>query len=554
MATTATTLDWRPFFPEAAPRPLQSEILNFLTYCYDQADAFFIEAPPGVGKSAIAVTLARWHAARAQQEGNYKNLNECRSFITTTTVNLEDQYMRSYQAGGLKQLHSASHFHCTRRDTHGALLTCEEGRIISNTTKRACPGEDPCPYMLAKNEFIANPYGIVNAAYLLTEANYVGKLGKRGLLIADEGHTLGEAICNFLDFRLTPKHTRPLNLDFPHIVENNHEMSVFLTWLKEKYSPRLDERLREVSHQIEIRREKEGAEKDSILLDYLKEWKKAEAEASRLAYMLKEVNPEKWVLERHSGKRGESISLTPITSKGFARPMLTKIADKLVLLSATLIDYDYHRDELEIDPARLGIFSAPSPFPKEHRPIYAVPRISLDHRALEASCTEAALLMIPILQSHFDQRGIVFTSSYDQAKIVRDKVNYLLGEDRLSTHEGSEGKEQLLLRHGLRKNSVIISPSMHEGVDLKGELSAFQIVLKLPFPSLGSKVVKRRRDAIPAWYAYTTALKLIQASGRSIRNERDEAATYILDSAFDWFYARNRNLFPEYWQEAVIFL
>jgi hypothetical protein len=58
--------------------------------------------------------------------------------------------MRSYRAGGLKQLHSASHFTCPRRNKERTLLTCEEGRIISNTTKRACPGGGPCPYGIVR--------------------------------------------------------------------------------------------------------------------------------------------------------------------------------------------------------------------------------------------------------------------------------------------------------------------------------------------------------------------------------------------------------------------
>jgi Rad3-related DNA helicase len=95
---------------------------------------------------------------------------------------------------------------------------------------------------------------------------------------------------------------------------------------------------------------------------------------------------------------------------------------------------------------------------------------------------------------------------------------------------------------------------MHEGVDLKEDLSRFQIITKLPFPSLGSKIVQGRRRAVPEWYDYTTALKLIQATGRSVRTETDTAATYILDVAFDWFYRRNRKLFPRYWQEAVKFI
>src|ERR1700759_4621249 len=104
MATTTAALDWRPFFPEAAPRPLQEEILDFLTAYYDEADAFFIEAPPGVGKSAPAICLPRWRWEPTRILSSL-NQNPARSFITTTTVNLEDQYMRSYRGHGLKQLH-----------------------------------------------------------------------------------------------------------------------------------------------------------------------------------------------------------------------------------------------------------------------------------------------------------------------------------------------------------------------------------------------------------------------------------------------------------------
>ena len=85
---------------------------------------------------------------------------------------------------------------------------------------------------------------------------------------------------------------------------------------------------------------------------------------------------------------------------------------------------------------------------------------------------------------------------------------------------------------------------MQEGVDLKGDLSRFQIICKLPFPYMGDQLVKERMRKWDWWYAYETAKVLIQAMGRSVRDENDKAITYILDESWEYFYRKNAHLFP----------
>ena len=544
-------MDWRDFFPEANPREIQTQILDFVTGNLDDADAFFIEAPAGVGKSAIAVTLARWFAARTLLENKYTAANEARSYLSTTTVALEDQYMRSYRSRGLVQLHSASHYNCSRRrrGNDPRPMTCEEGKAVAKIVGKRCPGERPCPYTAAKEYFAESSYGIVNAAYLLTEATYVRKLGTRGLLISDEGHTLAESICNFLEFNLTAKKIASVGLLYPKIPEDEKEIPTLLEWLRETYKPALSARYAALTGEIESR-----PEDDPLTVSYSRELQAVEGEIGKVGALLANVSEAKWVIERGSFGNGEFLSLTPLSAKTFSRRILDKISPKLILLSATLIDFDYHASELGINPDRLGIFQAPSPFPVANRPIFVSPRVKLDHRDLVRTCEAAAAFIAPILDGHPGERGIIFTSSYPQARGIVEAVNRLTGENRLATHANSEGKTFLLKMHAARADSVLVSPSMHEGLDLKDDLSRFQIITKLPFPSLGSKVVQGRMATSPSWYGYTTVLKLIQATGRSIRTETDTAATYILDEAFNWFYDRNRKLFPPYWQEAVQFI
>jgi Rad3-related DNA helicase len=92
---------------------------------------------------------------------------------------------------------------------------------------------------------------------------------------------------------------------------------------------------------------------------------------------------------------------------------------------------------------------------------------------------------------------------------------------------------------------------MMEGVDLADDASRFQILCKVPFPYLGDKVVRKRKARDPNWYPFQTVKSIIQSMGRSVRNETDHAMSYILDEDWDYFYTRNKTLFPSDFSEAL---
>ena len=52
---------------------------------------------------------------------------------------------------------------------------------------------------------------------------------------------------------------------------------------------------------------------------------------------------------------------------------------------------------------------------------------------------------------------------------------------------------------------------MSEGVDLKGDLSKFQILCKVPFPYLGDAIVKKRMNKRESWYPLQTAKTIVQS-------------------------------------------
>jgi Rad3-related DNA helicase len=86
---------------------------------------------------------------------------------------------------------------------------------------------------------------------------------------------------------------------------------------------------------------------------------------------------------------------------------------------------------------------------------------------------------------------------------------------------------------------------MSEGVDLKNDLSRFQIVCKVPYPYYGDPLIRKRMNKWKWWYPLQTAKLIVQSVGRSVRNMEDHAVTYILDSDWETFFRRNKDMFPE---------
>ena len=106
-------------------------------------------------------------------------------------------------------------------------------------------------------------------------------------------------------------------------------------------------------------------------------------------------------------------------------------------------------------------------------------------------------------------------------------------------------RDKILFKHCHDpRPTVLLSPSMSEGVDLKDETSRFQIVCKIPYPYLGDKLVSKRMNKWKWWYPLQTAKTIVQSVGRSVRSSEDYAVTYILDAGWDYFWSKNKDIFP----------
>jgi hypothetical protein len=158
------------------------------------------------------------------------------------------------------------------------------------------------------------------------------------------------------------------------------------------------------------------------------------------------------------------------------------------------------------------------------------------------------------LVTEFESRGKAGSYIHSNVKVVKSWLSHngikvsgkvkIRGVDDTPSLRGKDaltGSEQRLL----------ISPALHQGVDLKDDLSRFQVILKVPYPDLSDRRTQMMLQRDRTWYAWQTAQRLVQTYGRSIRSETDHAVTYVLDSNFTRFVTENRNLFPKYFVEAI---
>ena len=140
-----------------------------------------------------------------------------------------------------------------------------------------------------------------------------------------------------------------------------------------------------------------------------------------------------------------------------------------------------------------------------------------------------------------NDKGIIRTTSYKQLVFIKENISQENKCRLLETNPEIQRDEVIAEHANTTKPTVLISPSLYIGLDLKDDLSRFQIVTEVPYSDLGDRWINEKRKISGQWYNWQTALRLVQGYGRSIRSKEDYAVTYVLDSGFENFVWRNKS-------------
>lgn len=443
--------------------------------------------PVGSGKSRTAYTIAKWA---------YKEKYITSNILAPTNI-LVEQYRIEFK--GLHTLARKDNYVCFGKEDSRSYSSCEDHHSV---LKYHCKG---CLYITAVRKSHKMPYGIYNPYTYMAHRLY------KPLLIVDEAHNLIKMITDLAAKRLWKK-----DYHFPNWVTNYRTL---LRWVKEK--------LKEYPQDKKL----------NILLQDL--------ESGNMRYIVERT------IEPWRGRDEEVLKLLPIDisrEKPVLWPSHTKRkVEKIILLSATLSRVDIQ--QLGLDKRRVIWIRTESPIPAERRPISYQ---GLEYYSATSEPTDKTWQwFVDKMREHPHTKGLIHMP-YSYAARFRQIVPQELA-DRLVYHDNvnkadvySEWRQS-----DPQQGKVLVASGMYEGIDLKGPDYSWQVILKVPYPSLGEPALKYLAEEHPERYAWMAIKDIIQASGRICRAEDDYGETYILDKNFRKLYTKYQDLFPIWFQGAL---
>lgn len=538
--------DYVNYFPFKEIRKEQSKAIEFAINAYESGKKFVIlELGTGVGKSAIGITIARYMESHGSRLRDEKGDFLTGAYVITTQKILQDQYLRDFGGGPnktclVRSIKSSSNYQCSFYPDQSC---AESRRLLSNLAKQLSGTEfqkqckNHCQYGTEKQAFIDSQISVTNFSYFLAETMYAGKLEPRALLVVDEAHNTETELGKFIEVTFSEKFSKDiLKCKQPKSLDQD---SVF-DWVKKTYKKSLSKYFKDLEKNLaKLCGDIEGYGNLS------KQYEMLDKHICKINRFLDVYKSDNWTMNvsypsPDNKKAGKKFEFKPIDVSPYSHDVFFKHGGRVLMMSATIVDKNIFCDSLGIKQDDVAFLHISSPFPIENRPIHFIPVGSMSKNCIDKTLPVMAETVKMLLEKHSKEKGIIHTSNFKVAKYISDQLN----DPRLLIHD-STNRDQMLKFHLESKDpTVLLSPSMMEGVDLKDDHSRFQIICKVPFPYLGDLVVKKRMEKNQFWYPYMTAKSVIQSLGRSIRNENDFAVSYILDSDWDRFYRTNNSMFP----------
>lgn len=534
-------------FPYKDIRDQQAEAIEFaLDNCVNQGKRYIVvEAGTGVGKSAVGLTVARY---LSNNMNNTAGLFEEGSYFLTTQKILQEQYVKDFGGfgGPMKSIKSSTNYTCrfNKKTSCGeslrALRTAEKGSKFW----KACTFN--CVYRNAKESFLKSPEGVTNFPYFLAETQYAGKITPRQVLVIDEAHNIDSQLSKFIEITISNRFCKSF-LDFE--IPKSTTAAKYVSWIKDMYVPAISGKLKHLEKMLEKYVGLTEKMKSGEFASIAKKFEIMDKHVCKVRRFLELYDADNWVMNEIAadGRSGRKIEFKPIDIAPFAHEHLYNFGEVVIFMSATILDKNAFAESVGIPKDKTAFISLASPFPAENRPVIFSGIGKMSSKSIDETLPKMVEAVKAILAQHKNDKGIIHCHSYKVANYLKRNVR----STRLLIHN-SENREKILEKHmRAKKATVLISPSMTEGVDLKGDLSRFQIICKVPYPYLGDKLVRKKMNKWKWWYPLQTAKTIVQAVGRSVRSSEDSAVTYILDADFERFYDRNLSMFPEGFKECL---
>jgi Rad3-related DNA helicase len=535
------------------PRKEQKEALEFIDkeYQKNKLNKFFLlNLPVGSGKSHLALMIADWYR---------KNVNKMSKIdIITNSKILQDQYVNTYES--INDLKGKENYECESYS-----CSCAQGAEFNRLNKTSC---ESCPYSSARESFISGGISLTNFYLYILYAIYNSKFmdaRDSRVLIVDEAHEFDDVMSDFISIKITEnvikKYKFANEYDIIKTLKGVTSISQyvdFLKYLNNEIIVTIDEMEKGM---ISVHRSAKSDKRD-LKLSKLLNSKNSDVKFMQMItdlrqYQLKiEVflkeykdNPNNWVLETYYNEKlnQKELSLEPIWAYDYLDKYVFSRYDMVFLMSGTILDKNLFCQLNGLDVTKAVYYSIPSPFNVKNRLIYYMPIGKMSYKTKGETFRKYIPYIKKLLEKYRNKKGIIHTNSFELSKWIEDSIK----DPRLIFHDSSNKDEMLRMHMESEEPTVIVSPSMDTGVSFDNDSARFQIIAKVPYPSLGSQKNKLRQKNNPDWYAWKTVSGLIQMTGRPVRSEMDYADTIIIDASFGDVIKHSSHFLPDWIQEAI---
>jgi len=530
------------YFPiKYKPRDYQIEALEFIKKSILTGNKYILlNMPTGVGKSFIGVSLlTNWYLNHVNSEAKFD--------ILTNSKVLQEQYLRDFEF--IKNYKGRSNYYCQHYDTD-----CANGGELNRILKRRC---DSCPYDIAKNKWISGGVSLTNFHLFNTLALHQRELlESRGanVLIIDESHDFENVFSDFLSTKLnasilkrcgfTLKEVETLDNRFSKI----KKLESYLDFLEQKLVPDMKKKLETYENRIKTTSD---LTKKRQLTQFIQSLSSKILSIDGLFESYKD-NPSNIVLDVVTNKKeqmysGVDLITQPIWVYDYIHDFIWKNYDHVIFMSASILDKDMFSYINGLEPNMTTYYEIETPFPAKNRKIYYMKVGKMNWTNKEETFKEQIKWIKKILLKYKNEKGIIHTVNYELTEWIKENVV----DDRLLFHD-TKDRQEILDKHLYSKEpTILVSPSMMSGVDLKDDLARFQILIKVPYPNISSNKIKARQKTNPTWYNWKTVIDLLQSYGRAVRSDTDYADFYILDSNFSDVLKYTSHYIPQYMQKAI---
>ena len=535
------------------PRKEQKEALSFIEaeYQKNKLNKFFLlNLPVGSGKTHLALMIADWYK---------KNVNRmARVDIITNSKILQDQYSGEYES--ICDLKGKENYECQSYS-----CSCAQGSEFNRLNKTSC---ESCPYSNARESYISGGVSLTNFYLYILYAMYNPKLMESRdarVLIVDEAHEFDDVMSDFVSIKITEIIVKKFKFSNEYEIMKRLKgvtsIANYVEFLKFLASEILttiesmetgmsstSRNVKQDKRDLKINKLIGGKNSDVKMMQLATDLKQYQ---TKIEIFLKEYkeNPNNWVLETNYNEklRQKELSLEPIWAYDYLDKYVFSHYDMVILMSGTILDKNLFCQLNGLDVTKAVYYSIRSPFNPKNRPIYYMPVGKMSYKSKEETFKKYIPYIQKLLDKYKNKKGIIHTNSFELAKWIEGSIK----DPRLIFHDSTNKDEILRFHKESDKPTVIVSPSMDTGVSFDNDDARFQIIAKVPYPSLGSQKNKLRQSNNPDWYSWKTVSGIVQMTGRPVRSNLDYADTIIIDGSFGDVIKHSSHFLPDWIQEAI---